>query len=61
MFFTDGVLVHKFVIPASTVHLTPASVAGENAEPMAFVVGLLETGLANVSMWITGAIVAYED
>ncbi len=61
MFFTNGVFVHKLVIPASTVHLIPAGVVGENAEPVAFMVGLFETCLANVSMWVTGAIVAYKD
>lgn len=52
MFFTDGVFVHELVVSASAVHLGPASVIGEDAEPVAFMVSFFEAGLANVCMRI---------
>lgn len=61
VFFADGIFVHELIITTSAIELGPASVVGEDAESVAFMIGFFKAGLTNVGMWITGAVVADKD
>jgi hypothetical protein len=61
VFFAYGIFVHELIITTSAIELGPTGIVGEDAESVTFMIGFFKADFTNVSMWITGAVVADKD